>query len=152
MATISRKSARRTRPSEPGPPLAKSAKRGKPFTNGDDPRRNRSGRKVAPKRTPMDEAIASIMAPVTVTQNGRRRKRPKIAVAIDQQVNAAMQGDQSAARAAATLIRAIAAIVRPPSAGDKNAASSNDERNLDKVLKDFTARVERAALNRSSSK
>ena len=90
--------------------------------------------------------LATIMKEVPVTQGGRKTKRPKIAVVLEQQMASAMQGDQSGARAIATLLRAIDGLTKPQKdATDASPSSSvHDADKLAAIMKDYDARLTKA--------
>jgi len=125
--------------------------RGRPFSEGHDPRRNHKGRTAKPKMSPQELMLATIMKNVTVTQGGRQTKRPKIAVVLDQQLASAMQGDQGGARAMATLLRAIDGLTKPPKdAADVSPSSAHDASKLEAILKEYDARLTKAVNKKSA--
>ena len=82
------------------------------------------------------------MAPVTTITNGRRQRKPRIRVVLDQQLSAAMQGDQAAIRATATLLRAVGALNRSGEIGQpESKASAHNEQALARLLENYDKRV-----------
>lgn len=82
------------------------------------------------------------MAPVTTITNGRRQRKPRIRVVLDQQLSAAMQGDQAAIRTTATLLRAVGALSRSGEIGQpESKASVHNEQALARLLENYDKRV-----------
>ena len=122
--------------------------RGRPFGSGSDPRRNLKGRGKAQANDPYEIALAALGAPVTTIINGRRRKKPRLRVILDQQLGPASQGDQSALRAAATLIRAVAALRRGPEKAPASKSAVHDERAIDRIIEDWERRGDKGGAAR----
>lgn len=132
-------------------PSTTKPRRGRPFAKGADSRRNRKGRTAKPKMSPQEVMLATIMKEVPVTQGGRKTKRPKIAVVLDQQMASAMQGDQSGARAVATLLRAIDGLTKPQKdAADASPSSAHDADKLAAIMKDYDARLTKAVKKKGA--
>ena len=78
------------------------------------------------------------MAPVTTITNGRRQKKPRLRVILEQQLGPASQGDQSALRAAATLLRAVNAFRHGPEQAQPASKSTvQDEQALERLIGDW---------------
>ena len=128
--------------------------RGRPFGSGLDPRRNLKGRgKAQAKGDPYQIALAALMAPVKTITNGRRQKKPRLRVILDQQLVPASQGDQSAVRATATLLRAVNALRHgPEQAQPVNKSTVHDERALERIIDDWERRAAKGGSARDQRK
>jgi|JI10StandDraft_1071094.scaffolds.fasta_scaffold13915_8 hypothetical protein len=132
-------------------PSTTKPKRGRPFSHGPDPRRNRKGRTAKPKISPQEVMLAAIMKEVSVTQGGRKTKRPKIAVVLEQQMASAMQGDQSAVRLIATLLRALNVLTKPQKdAADASPSSVHDADKLEAIMKAYDARITKSVKKKGA--
>jgi hypothetical protein len=95
--------------------------------------------------------LAAIMKEVSVTQGGRKTKRPKIAVVLEQQMASAMQGDQSAVRLIATLLRALNVLTKPQKdAADASPSSVHDADKLEAIMKAYDARITKSVKKKGA--
>jgi len=111
--------------------------RGRPFSKNYDARRNLKGRKTNPNRTPSEIMMDALLSKQVVTRNGKRRTMTKLEVILEQQAVQAMQGDQKAIRALATLIRAAKDMATPDTHGAEGRQSVHNVKELDSLLEEY---------------
>jgi len=126
--------------------------RGRPFAHGDDPRRNLKGRKAPAKRTPSQIVLDTLLARQVVTRSGKRRVMTKLEVALEQQMAQAMQGNEKAIRALATLMRATRDMAASPAPGDPEKAQVHNIKKLNSLLEEYGEKYADAVRNGRAGK
>lgn len=138
---------KRSRKRLSGSPVhAKRSVRGKPFSDGSDDRRNIKGRGRA-KSPPAigDEITGALMEKVTIIKNGRRKRVPKVRAVLEQLLNLSMQGDPSALRNAATLVRAVSALKPTPAQSETSQEQPpHDDASLRRILDRYDKQIREA--------
>ncbi len=120
---------------------------GRPFASGPDERRNTKGRGKARVESPYQIVMAALTAPVPTITNGRRAKKPRLRVILDQQLNPASHGDQSAVRTASALLRAVKPFSCGPTQEPAPSKSTpHNEDVLDRIVADYERQVIETAL------